>query len=175
MGDHVTTKILKKYAKKFNLKLVCDSAEALGSKFGGKFLGSFGDCGCFSFSAAKTISTGQGGLIVTNQRKIRNKIYELKDQGRKKEGLVVKMNILAWVTILNIQICKHLLVWSNLKKMKNRITKFKKRDSLYRKYLFNTGYFFLKKNSEEVLQWFDIIFESENQKKNKVIMSLKKK
>ena len=89
----MTTKILKKF-KKFGLKLVCDSAEALGSKYNGKFLGSYGDCGCFSFSAAKTISTGQGGLIVTNQKKIRNKLYELKDQGRKKEGLVVKINTL---------------------------------------------------------------------------------
>ena len=59
------------------------------------------------------------------------------------------------------------------KKIKNRIKKIKKRDSLYRKYLYNTGLFLPEKNSEEVLQWFDIVFDSENQKK-KVIMSFKK-
>ena len=38
---------------------------------------------CFSFSAAKTISTGQGGAIVTNSKIFYNRLLELKDQGRR--------------------------------------------------------------------------------------------
>ncbi len=166
-------KNLEKICKKFGLKLVCDSAEALGSKYNGKFLGSYGDCGCFSFSAAKTISTGQGGLIVTNQKKIRNKLYELKDQGRKKRGTGGKDKHTGLGFNFKYTDLQASVGIEQFKKIKNRITKFKKRDSLYRKYLYNTGLFLPKKNSEEVLQWFDIVFDSENQKK-KVIMSFKK-
>ena len=47
-----------------------------------KYLGTFGICGCFSFSPNKIINSGQGGLIVTNNKKIYKRIKRLKDQGR---------------------------------------------------------------------------------------------
>lgn len=73
-------------AKKHNLFVVEDAAEALMSKQGDKFLGTFGDLGCFSFSANKTISTGQGGMIITNNDELFAKIRPLKDQGRPTRG-----------------------------------------------------------------------------------------
>ena len=54
----------------------------MGSKNNGKFLGSFGVCGCFSLAPNKIITTGQGGLVVTNYKNIYKKIKQLKDQGR---------------------------------------------------------------------------------------------
>src|SRR5436190_5128851 len=53
-------------AKARGLPVVEDAAEALLSMHNGKFLGTLGQAGCFSFSPNKTITTGQGGLIVTN-------------------------------------------------------------------------------------------------------------
>ena len=47
-----------------------------------KNLGTFGICGCYSFAPNKIITTGQGGLVVTNDKKIYKKIKQLKDQGR---------------------------------------------------------------------------------------------
>lgn len=73
-------------AKKHNLYVIEDAAEALTSKQNGKFLGTFGDAGCFSFSANKTISTGQGGMIVTNNKNLYLKLKPLKDQGRPVRG-----------------------------------------------------------------------------------------
>lgn len=73
-------------AKKHNLQVIEDAAEALLSKHKGKFLGTFGDAGCFSFSPNKTISTGQGGVIVTNNKKIYEALKPLKDQGRPIRG-----------------------------------------------------------------------------------------
>jgi len=73
-------------AKKHNLFVIEDAAEALTSKQGNKFLGAIGDLGCFSFSANKTISTGQGGMIITNNDKIFSKLRPLKDQGRPMRG-----------------------------------------------------------------------------------------
>ena len=51
-----------------------------------KYLGTFGICGCFSFSPNKIINSGQGGLIVTNNKKIYKRIKRLKDQGRFLKG-----------------------------------------------------------------------------------------
>lgn len=77
---------LEEICKKHGLFLVSDSAEALGSARNGKPLGSFGDAGCFSFSAAKTVSTGQGGMITTNNEALHDRLRELKDQGRRFRG-----------------------------------------------------------------------------------------
>lgn len=73
-------------AKQHNLKVIEDAAEAFASKHNGKYLGTWGDAGCFSFSAAKTITTGQGGMIVTNDQNLYEKLKPLKDQGRPVRG-----------------------------------------------------------------------------------------
>ena len=59
---------LKKIAKKNKLFILEDAAEALYSKYKNKFLGTIGDLGCFSLTASKAITTGQGGIIVTNKK-----------------------------------------------------------------------------------------------------------
>ncbi len=57
---------LKKVASEFNLLIVEDAAEALGSSFKGKQLGTFGDFGALSFNGNKIITTGGGGAVLTN-------------------------------------------------------------------------------------------------------------
>ena len=57
-----------KIAKKFNLIVVEDAAEALGSFYKKKHLGTFGDAGCVSFNGNKIITTGGGGMIITNKK-----------------------------------------------------------------------------------------------------------
>tara|TARA_Y100000816_G_C26101394_1_gene583839 strand:- start:1242 stop:2351 length:1110 start_codon:yes stop_codon:yes gene_type:complete len=83
-GRGTNIKEILKIAKKNKIRVIEDAAEAFGSKFKGKSLGSFGNCGCFSFAPNKIITTGQGGLIITNDKKIYLKINQLKDQGRTK-------------------------------------------------------------------------------------------
>ena len=52
-------------AKKHDLRVIEDVAQAVGGTYKGKALGTFGDCGCFSFQYHKTITAGEGGMIVT--------------------------------------------------------------------------------------------------------------
>lgn len=73
-------------ANRKNISVIEDAAEALGSKLEGFNLGTYGRTGCFSFSPNKTISTGQGGMIVTNDEKLKCRLHELKDQGRPIRG-----------------------------------------------------------------------------------------
>lgn len=69
-------------SKKKSIKIIEDAAEALGSKSQGKNLGCFGIAGCFSFAPNKILTTGQGGIVVTNNIKLFKKLKRLKDQGR---------------------------------------------------------------------------------------------
>ena len=55
---------------KFSIKIIEDSTEALGSKFNNKYAGTFGDFGCFSFNGNKLITTGGGGMIITDDEKL---------------------------------------------------------------------------------------------------------
>ncbi len=73
---------LKKFADKKKVTIIEDAAEALGSKYKNKSLGTFGACGCFSLAPNKIITTGQGGIVVTNDKKLYKKIILLRDQGR---------------------------------------------------------------------------------------------
>jgi perosamine synthetase len=77
---------LEPFCRNRGLALICDAAEAFGSKYDGRPLGSFGDAACFSFSANKTITTGQGGMIVTADERLYHRLLELKDQGRRQRG-----------------------------------------------------------------------------------------
>jgi perosamine synthetase len=73
-------------AGRHGIPVVEDAAEALGSKFNGRFLGTWGKAGCFSFSPNKTLTTGQGGMVVTDDEKLAARLRELKDQGRPVRG-----------------------------------------------------------------------------------------
>ncbi len=73
-------------ASAHDIAVVEDAAEALGSRHAGRCLGTFGRAGCFSFSPNKTMTTGQGGLIVTDDDALVVRLRELKDQGRPVRG-----------------------------------------------------------------------------------------
>lgn len=61
---------IMKIAKKHNLIVIEDTAQAFGAELNGKKAGTIGDCGAFSLQAGKTITSGEGGFIATNSKKI---------------------------------------------------------------------------------------------------------
>ena len=73
---------IMKIAKKHNLYVIEDAAEAIGSIYKGKKAGSIGDFGVFSFHGTKTITTGEGGMFVTNNSSLYEKVSILNSHGR---------------------------------------------------------------------------------------------
>ena len=69
-------------AKKHNLHLIEDSAESIGSEYKGKKAGSFGDAGVFAFYPNKQITTGEGGVVVTDNEEIAILSKSMRNQGR---------------------------------------------------------------------------------------------
>lgn len=68
-------------AKKYNLKIIEDAACALGCEYNGKKVGTIGEIGCFSLHPRKAITTGEGGIIVTNNDEYAAKMRILRNHG----------------------------------------------------------------------------------------------
>ena len=65
---------IKKIANHFNLKIIEDAAHALPASYKNKKIGTLSDAVCFSFYATKTLTTGEGGMVTTNNSKIAEKV-----------------------------------------------------------------------------------------------------
>jgi perosamine synthetase len=73
--------VINNIAKKYNLKVVEDAACGFGSRYHKQHVGTFGSTGCFSFHPRKAITTGEGGMITTNDKILAEKLRCLRDHG----------------------------------------------------------------------------------------------
>jgi perosamine synthetase len=69
-------------AREHGIAVIEDAAEGIGSKYGGAPAGSLGDIGVFSFHGSKTLTTGEGGMLVTSDKTIYDRVQILRDHGR---------------------------------------------------------------------------------------------
>lgn len=74
---------IREVAERRGLAVIEDAAEAVGSEYGGGKAGSFGIAGVFSFHGSKTLTTGEGGMLVTNDDGVYQRALFLRDHGRK--------------------------------------------------------------------------------------------
>ena len=72
-------------AKQHNLYIVEDCAEAHGAEYAGRKTGSFGDISCFSFFGNKVITTGEGGMCITDKKELNEKMRILRDHGMSRD------------------------------------------------------------------------------------------
>lgn len=82
MGKPCEMDKIMKIAKKYGLKVIEDSCEAHGAKYKGKYVGTIGDMGAFSFYVAHVVICGEGGMVVTNDDQIANVVRSVKSHGR---------------------------------------------------------------------------------------------
>ena len=73
-------------AKKYNLRVIEDACHGHGAEYKGKKLGSIGDAGCFSFQSSKNLTSGEGGMIITNDESLYDMMNSLRNVGRVKGG-----------------------------------------------------------------------------------------
>lgn len=89
--------------KKHNLYLIEDCAEAHGALYKGKKIGSFGDLACFSFYANKVITTGEGGMITTNNPQLAEKCRSLRSLAFGKKNKFMHEDIGFGMRLTNLQ------------------------------------------------------------------------
>ena len=118
-----------KVAQKFNLFVLEDAAEALGSFYKGKHLGTFSNMGILSFNGNKIITTGGGGIILTNNKKLWKKAYHLSKTSKVNHQFEFIHDQIGYnYRMPNLNAALGL---SQLKKLNKNI---KKRRSLFKKY-----------------------------------------
>ncbi len=107
-GNPINMERLMNIKNKYNLKVIEDSTEALGSyylsgKYKGKFCGTIGDIGIYSFNANKIITTGGGGMVVSNDETLLDRIKYLSIQAKENSYYFVHNEIGYNYRMTNIQ------------------------------------------------------------------------
>ncbi|MFC1965909.1 DegT/DnrJ/EryC1/StrS family aminotransferase [Chloroflexota bacterium] len=107
-------------ARKYNLRIIEDCAQALGAEYNGRKVGSLGDAGCLSFFPAKNLGAyGDGGMVVTNNLEIAEKVEMLRNHGCKEKyyhllpGFNSRLDTLQ-AAILRVKL-RHLDEWLKLR------------------------------------------------------------
>jgi len=152
--------VIEAFCRERGLALVCDAAEGLGSRYKGRALGAFGDAGCFSFSPNKTVTTGQGGMIATNDDRLYHRLLELKDQGRRTRG--TGGNDLHPALGFNFKFANVLAAigLAQLERLSERLKKARHRDAWYRECLTDCDRVeFAPNDTGEIPQWTDVLIE----------------
>jgi len=177
-GRTTDMKLLNEISKKHDLILIEDAAHSLGSYYKNKHQGTISDLGVFSFSTPKIITTGQGGMITTDNKKLFERCCELKDFGRK---IGIKKNMkkaFEHDTIgYNFKFTEFqaAIGISQMNKLEKRIKIKKNMFKKYRELLNNVkGIEFVDTDLRKITPWMmDIILESKK-KKNELISFLEK-
>ena len=81
------------FARRHGLRIIEDAAEAIGVRFEGKHVGTFGDLGIISYYGNKTVTCGEGGVVLTNDDELAEAAYRLKNYGRNQKGTFIHDSI----------------------------------------------------------------------------------
>lgn len=129
---------IKDICKHYNIYLIEDAAHAHGSKRGELSAGSIGDIGCFSFFPTKVMTTGEGGMITTNNKELFDKCISLRNFGRDPNNIGLCINDFG--NNCKVSEFTSLLGCLELERVKSRIEKRRKLAAIYAKELKNTNY-----------------------------------
>lgn len=168
---------INEIAKKYNLIVLEDCAESLFSKYNNKYCGTLGDVSSFSFQATKTITTGEGGMVVTENEELYHKMFLIRSHGLPIRGSYLHTVPGHNFRLTNLQAAMGLAQFEN----KNIIIQERKRvHDEYLKHLKNEeGISFQKINSNvDPLTWaISIIIDEKvfDKSRNKIIEILKER
>jgi perosamine synthetase len=82
-GNMADMPAIERIAARHGIAVIEDAAEAVGAKHGTRSAGSFGNAGVFSFHGSKTLTTGEGGMLITNDTALHDRVQILRDHGRR--------------------------------------------------------------------------------------------
>lgn len=165
---------LNKVCKKFGIFHIEDASEAVGSYYNTKHLGTFSDLGCLSFNGNKTITTGGGGAILTNNKKINNFIRHISTTAKIKHSWILSHDMIGYnYRMPNINASLGL---AQISKLKIILQAKKKIHKIYSEKFKTNKYFelFKEKKKSKSNHWLNtlLIKKNNNNIRNKIFSSL---
>ena len=174
LGNPVDMDVIQKIARKHNLILIEDAAEAHGAEYKGKKIGSFGHFGCFSLYANKVITSGEGGIITTNSNFFCEKIKLYRNLG------FTKPRFKHYISGYNFRMTGYQAAFANsqLKNINNIIKKKIFIQKTYKKYLSKIKFIKFQKtlNKCKNIYWMvGILISSKSNISQKILIKKLKK
>ena len=136
-------------AKKNHLEIIEDASQSLGSKFKGKHSGTFSHLGCFSMYAAKVMTAGEGGAIVTDDKKLFEKLKQIRNHGLSKHHITSKFGLNLRLPEINAAIAK-----IQMKKLPTFLRQRKKNAQILTEFLQNHDIILPRERKNEVMNWY---------------------
>ena len=160
---------IKLLCKNKNIYLLEDAAQSMGCKVNNKYLGTFGDLGCFSLSTPKIISTGQGGFVISNNDKLIQKIKMIKNFGRESSG---QDNFMTFGLNFKFTDLQAVIGIEQLKKLDERAKRMREMYNLYYEYLKDEKHILIKKPLNDT--WFPWFIDIYTENRENLVNFLKK-
>lgn len=162
---------IMKIAKKYNLSIVEDACESLGSKYMGKMTGTMGNISVFAFYPNKQMTTGEGGMIVTNDKKICDLCLSMRNQGRNLSGDWLIHERLGYNYRMDEMSAS--LGIAQLKKLDWMINEKRKIANWYTEMLLDTSWIITPKvGKNRTHSWFVYVIRITNNKRNYIMKKL---
>jgi perosamine synthetase len=146
---------IRDYCARHGLLLIEDAAQALGVKNSHAHCGTFGAAGTFSFYADKTITTAEGGFVVTPDKNVYERMLYLRNQGRKSSGTFVHQELGFNFRMNNILACLGL---SQLSKLQHITVRKQEIDARYHKYLGDAVEYLVMRNDFSYIPFRVVVF-----------------
>lgn len=162
MPVHLTGRVCQmdkilKIAKKKNIKIIEDSAQAIGSKYNNKFSGTFGDIGCFSAHPLKNLNAvGDAGYFITNSKRICDLAKDLRNHGMTNRNKVKNFGYVSRMDNLQAAILNY-----RLKKLPILISARRKNAGLYFKFINQKKVFIPEEKKQEFNTYHTFVIQVE--------------
>jgi perosamine synthetase len=158
-----------KIAKKHNLKVLEDAAQGVGVLLNNQHVGTFGDIGILSYYGNKTITCGEGGIVLTNNEDYYKSCYKLKNHGRDKKGVFIHEEIGFNFSFTEMQAAIGI---SQMEKLERIINRKKHIHDTYVNNLTGIGDIKFQKFSENVspVHWFTSFFTNKKKELMKFLL-----
>ena len=169
-GRPCEMKEIMKIAKKYNLKVIEDSAQSIGTRYNQKKVGTIGDVGCFSAHPLKNLNAlGDAGYLATNNKKIYEKIKDLSNHGMTKRNTIYRFGHVSRMDSLQASI-----LGFKLKNLNSVILQRRKNYEIYRNNLNRKHIFFPEEKKYQYNTYHTFVIQVKNRNKLKKFLEAKK-
>jgi dTDP-4-amino-4,6-dideoxygalactose transaminase len=159
---------ISEIAKKYNLPIIEDAAQSLGSTYKGKHTGTFSELGCWSMYPAKVMTSGEGGFIATNNKKLRDKLLMIRNH-----GMVHGYDTKIFGLNLRLPEISAAIATIQMKKLPSFLKQRKKNANLLSKLISNLDIILPSQRNNENVNWY--LYTIAASKRNEILKKLNAK
>ena len=167
-GNVAHVEKLSEISKQYNIPIIEDSAQSLGTTYKGKHTGTFFEMGCYSMYPTKVMTAGEGGFVVTNNKKFRDKLLMIRNH-----GMVYGYDTRMFGLNLRLPEINAAIATVQMKKLPNFLKLRKKNAELLSKLISDLNIILPKQRKNENVNWY--LYTIAMEKRDKILKKLNEK